>query len=257
MTADQAGLIGRPTGRPNAPYRLVCLICRLAARLFRVRVVGLENLPRDAANRPVGGWICAGLPHRTWAEPLILVATMPVRPRLMMMADTPTAVGSWWRRLLVGWVGGVVLVPRRAGAGPRGFERQSEAVRQVLGGGAVFSVFPEQGRPARPPALRRVSPALAYFAVRTGRPIVPVVFGGTDDLFLRRPIEMRVLPAVHPPSLAAPAGSREERDTADRLMEQLMAVVEPAAAQAHAAAQPPPGMKRRWHWLHAGFPRVE
>jgi 1-acyl-sn-glycerol-3-phosphate acyltransferase len=253
----RAGLVGSATARPNAPYRLVRLLCRIGARLFRVRVTGLEHLPREQRGRPTGGWICAGFPHRTWAEPLILLATLPAEPRLAMMADAQTALGSWWRRLLVGWVGGVVAIPRRAAAGVRGFDVHARAVAQVIDAGAVFSVFPEVGAAAHPPELRRVSPAVAYFALRTGAPIVPVVFGGTHDLFLRRPIEMRVLPPLTPAKPPPPAGSTTERQAADAFFSDLLDAVRPVAAELHEATLPSPGTRRRWRWLQAGFPRLD
>jgi 1-acyl-sn-glycerol-3-phosphate acyltransferase len=253
----QTGLVGRPTSSANVPYRAVRALCRLATHLFRVRVEGLEHLPRDERGRVTGGWIAAGLPHRTWAEPLILVGMLPVEPRLAMMADAPTAVGSWWRRLLVGMVGGVVLIPRRAARGAAGFEEHVGAIERVLGAGAVFSIFPEVGRASRPPELRRVSPAVAYFAVRTGAPILPIVFGGTHDLFLRRPVRVRMLAPIAPPSPAPPAGSAAERTAADALLAELLDRARPVAADVHDAAQPPRGGRSRWRWLQAGFPRVE
>jgi 1-acyl-sn-glycerol-3-phosphate acyltransferase len=252
-----SGLVGRPTARPSLGYRLFRALFRVAARLFQVEIEGLENLPRDGRGRPRGGWICAGLPHRTWLEPLLLVALLPARPRLTMMADAPTAVGSWWRRLLVGWVGGVVLIPRRARGGLLGFAGHVEGIRQALDAETVFSIFPEVGRLTRPPELRQVSVGVAYFALRTGAPIVPIVFGGTHDLFLRRPIRVRVLPAIHPPTPAPTPESPQERAAAGQLLGELLEHVRPVAAELHAAAEPPPGTSKRMRWLQAGFPRVD
>jgi 1-acyl-sn-glycerol-3-phosphate acyltransferase len=254
--AQRSGLIGAPSYRANLGYRLARRIARLLAwRLFRIHVEGLENLPRDESGAMAGGWICAGLPHQTWVEPAILLGLLPAEPRLAMMADAPTAVGSWWRRRLMSIVGGVVLIPRRAASGTRGFEHQVAAVAKVLDAGAVFSIFPEQGPPTRPPALRRVSPAVAYFALRTGRPIVPVVFGGTHELFLRRSIVVRILPAQPTPP-ATPAGSASGREAAERLLGELLARVVPVADEVHRAAEPRPGAHRRWRWLTGPYPRV-
>jgi 1-acyl-sn-glycerol-3-phosphate acyltransferase len=185
------------------------------------------------------------------------VAALPARPRLTMMADAPTAVGSWWRRLLVGRVGGVIAIPRRAAAGVRGLDLHSDAVNQVIRAGAVLSVFPEVGPPARPPDLRRVSPAVAYFSLRTGAPIVPVIFGGTHDLFLRRPIDVRILPALAPPVPPPPPSTAAERAAADALLAQLLDTVRPVVAALHRDSQPPPSVRRRWRWLQGGFPRPD
>jgi len=196
-----------------------------------------------------------GLPHRTWLEPLVLVASLPSVPRLTMMADAPTVVGSWWRRSLARLVGGVLLVPRRAAGGARGFGQHVTAVGRVLEAGAIFSVFPEVGPPARPPAFRRVSPAVAYFALRTGRPLVPAVFGGTHDLFLRRPVALRFLAPIEPPRPAPPHGSAAERAAADRLIAELLERATPVAAELHEETGVGVGARRRWRWLQGGFPR--
>jgi len=186
---------------------------------------------------------------------MLLVGLLPARPRLVMLADGATAYGSWWRRLVVGAVGGVVPIWR--GAGSAGFRAHTKAVRRTIDDGLVFSLFPETGRPARPPALRRLSPAVAYFSLRTGAPIVPIVFGGTDELFLRRRVVVRVLAPILPPALVPEIGSVEERDAARRLLAELRERVEPVAAELHARSLPQPGARRRWRWLTGPFPRPE
>ena len=220
-----------------------------------MRVSGLGQLPRDATGRPAGGWICVGLPHRTWVEPVLLVAHLPASPRLAMMADAGTVSRSAWRRRLVGLVGGVLPVGRDAPS--RGLAAHAAAVAEAIDAGAVFSLFPEIGPPARPPALRRVSVAPAYLALRTGAPLVPVVFGGTDELFLGRRIEMRVLPPIYAPRSVPPPGSNAERLAARRLHAELLARVTPAAAAAHSAAQPSASTRRRWRWLSGPYPRAD
>ncbi|HUG48129.1 MAG TPA: 1-acyl-sn-glycerol-3-phosphate acyltransferase [Candidatus Limnocylindria bacterium] len=242
------GLIGSPSPRPSVLYRLLRrLFRRLIWSLFRVEVSGLQHLPR-ADGRPAGGWIAVGLPHRTWVEFFIFVPLLPAEPRLIMLGDGPTMFGSAWRRALMRRVGGVVPVWR--GSAGREFEAHGAAAKAAIRAGAVFGLFPEVGRVARPPALRRVSPSVAYFALRTGAPIVPFVFGGTHQLWLRRRIVVRVLPPLEPPAEPPPsAGSPAERAAADELLARLLAAVEPVAAEVHAAAEPPPGTRKPWRWL--------
>ncbi|HSH22052.1 MAG TPA: 1-acyl-sn-glycerol-3-phosphate acyltransferase, partial [Candidatus Caenarcaniphilales bacterium] len=159
--------------------------------LFRVRFLGTEHLPGAAAGRAAGGWICCALPHRTWVEPLLLLALLPAEPRLIVLGDGRTIFRSPLRRLLATRVGGVV--PIWSGSGRAAFAGHVEAARRTVAAGAVFCLFPEVGPPVRMPELRRLSPGVAYLALRTGAPIVPVVFGGTDSLYLRRRIEVRLL----------------------------------------------------------------
>ena len=227
----------------------------LTGTLFRVHVSGQENLPRDHAGKPMGGWIAVGLPHRTWVEFFVFAPLLPAEPRLIMLGDGPTMFGSAWRRALLRRVGGVVPVWRGSG-GPE-FESHTAAAQAAIHAGAVFGLFPEVGGAARPPRLRRVSPAVAYFSLRTGAPIVLVIFGGTDELWLRRRVEVRVLPPISPPADAPTPGTPAERGAADELLARLLAAAEPAAGEAHAAAEPPTGARRRWRWLTGPYPRAE
>ena len=221
-----------------------------------MRISGLENFPRDHAGRPSGGWIAVGLPHRTWVEFFVFVPLLPAEPRLIMLGDGQTMFGSAWRRALLHRLGGVVPVWRRSDR--REFESHAAAAQAAIRAGAVFGLFPEVGRAARPPRLRRVSPAVAYFSLRTGAPIVPVVFGGTDELWLRRRIEVRVLPPIWPPAADVPLpGTLAERDAADALLARLLAAAQPAAEALHAAAEPPAGARRPWRWLTGPYGRVE
>ncbi len=237
-------------------YLVARAVFRAVGRLlFDIRISGLEHLPADRDGQPVGPWICCGLPHRTWIEPLAVVAFMPPQPRLVMLADGSVMFRSAWRRLLIRRVGGVV--PIWPGSGAAGFIEHTAAAQTVIGGGAVFALFPETGRPSPAPAFRRLSPGVAYFAIRTGAPIVAAIFGGTHDLYLRRRVEMRVLPPLQPPRPPPPAGSIAERTAAEALMTELRQLTEPAAAAAHAAAERAPGRRRLWRWLHGPYPRAD
>lgn len=245
-----SGLIGRPTARPGLLYRLFRLLCGGVGRLlFRLEVTGLENLPRSADGRPAGGWISCGLPHRTWAEPFVLLYTLPARPRIVMLGEGRTIFAGAGRSFLVRRVGGVI--PVWPGSGGRGFAVVVGAVRQALAAGAVFAIFPEVGPPARPPALRRLSPGVARIAQQAGAPVVPMVFGGTHDLYFRRRITLRILPPIDAPPAHA------DGRAAERWMVDLLAGVGPAAEEAHRAAESNPPRLTLGRWLHGPFPRAE
>ncbi|CAN5797799.1 hypothetical protein BH24CHL6_BH24CHL6_06800 [soil metagenome] len=250
------GLVGGLSTRPTLLYRSLRRFFGLLVRLlFRVNISGLDNLPRRPDGRPAGGWIAVGLPHRTWVEFFIFLPLLPAEPRLIMLGDGPTMFGSAWRRALLRRVGGVV--PVWAGSGRRDFASHAEVAQRAISAGAVFGLFPEVGRAARPPALRRVSSSVAYFALRTGAPIVPIVFGGTHELFLHRRIEVLVLPPLVPPAHAPAAGSTAERAAADALLARLLALVEPSAAETHSAAEPAIGTPKRWRWLTGPYPQAD
>ena len=151
-------------------------------------------------------------------------------------------------------LGGVIPIPRRAD--PRTVEVHLEAARRVLEAGAIFMLMPETGRPSEPGQLRRIGLGLAYIALRTGAPIVPLVLGGNEELYFGRRIILRVLPTIDPmaagglPAGARPApGSSDERAAAHRLTARFAEFVADDVAAVHAAAQPAPGAKQRGRFL--------
>jgi 1-acyl-sn-glycerol-3-phosphate acyltransferase len=213
-------------------------------------VKGLENLPAHPDGTPAGGWICCGLPHRNWVEPVLITCLLPAEPRPVILADGRTAGGSWWRRLLIRIIGGGVIAVRGRGAASD-FTLYTESVRDAIHTGAVFLIFPEVGPPSRPPALRRVSPGVAHFARATGALTVTVVFGGTEELYLRRRIEVRVLPPISPPSRDA------DRDALAVWLAELRAQAEAVASEAHSVAESAPPQRKTWRWLTGPYPRSD
>lgn len=247
------GLVGVASPRAGLAYRALRVLWRAAAAVlrFQVRVEGLEHLPRDARSGVVaGGWIAAGLPHRTWIDPFLLWGWLPAEPRLVFFGDARTMARSPFRRFVVRRVGGMLPIPSHGG--PKAFATHLAAAAHVLDAGAVFCLFPETGRAAPVGTARPLGGGLGYVALRSGAPIVPLVIGGNDELFLGRRIVLRVLPPVDarslaglPPDEAPPAaGSRAERDAAHRVTEAFRAHTAAAVADAHRAAEPPAGARR-------------
>jgi len=260
----ESGLIGRPTSRPSIAYWLVRLAFDVMIRRifgFRVEVQGAEHLPRTPEGKPAGGWIAAGLPHRTWIDPFAVGVALPLEPRLVFFGDGRAMFRTAWRRFWIHRIGGIIPIWVRRFS--PGVEREDvmatyvDAVRAALNAGAILAIFPETGPPVPVDRARALGRGLAYFALRTGAPIVPIILGGTDVLFRGRRIVVRILPAVSVASLAGldPAASalapqsREERFAARRLTEALQDLTAPHVAEVHAAAEPPVGTRKRWLWL--------
>ncbi len=252
------GLVGGPNAHASRIYRFLLLLVRLVSRGvfgFRAEVRGRANLPRDAAGRPAGGWILAGLPHRTWVDPFVVADNMPIEPRLVFFGDGRAIFRSRLRRWVFRTIGGVI--PIWPGEGRPAVERYLSSAAAALEAGAVLCLFPETG-PATPPGTaRRFGLGVAYFALRTGAPIVPVVLGGTHELYRGRRFRVEILPAVSARVLAGiPAGtalpapwSSAERAVAHRIVTALHDLTARPVLAAHLATEPPPGMPRRWRWL--------
>jgi 1-acyl-sn-glycerol-3-phosphate acyltransferase len=129
-----------------------------------------------------------------------------------------------------------------------------------LEAGAVLCLFLETG-----PATRRVplvaGPRLAYFALRTDRPIVPIILGGTHELYRGRRFRLEILPPLSARELAgwphdAPLPepwSKPEREAAHRIVAELHARTAEEILAAHRATESPVGARRRWRWLTSAW----
>ena len=248
-----AGLHGPATSEPGLTYRILRRFWRVVATLLRleVEVNGLEHLPRDVAGRATGGWIAAGMPHRTWIDPFVPWMLLPARPRLTFFGDARTMARSPLRRWVMARLGGVIPIP--AAHDPRAVPIHLAAAETVLRSGGVFCLFPETG-PATPPGtIRRLGAGIGYIALRNRTPIVPLILGGTHEIYIGRRIILRVLPPLDPLSLAGvrdgrdvpEPGSPEERLAVHRLLSALAETVAGPVLEAHERAEPPPGAKKR------------
>ena len=253
-----AGLIGEISARPGALFRVAIGLCRFLAWAFglRLELRGAEHLPTDARGRPAGGWMAVPVPHRRWIDPFLLLLLLPVEPRLAFFADGRVLFRTRFRRVLFRTLGGMVPVWPRGGA--KAFWAHIEAARRVLDAGAVFVIFPEAGPPSPPDQARTIEPGFGYLAMRTGVPLVPIVIGGTGEIYRGRRLVLQVMPAISPQELVRlPAeaalpepGSHEEREMARRIAEAFAERMAPPIAELHreieAAAA---GDRKRWRWL--------
>ncbi len=218
-----------------------------------------DRLPRTADGRPAGGWIAAAFPHRTWIDPFVLVELLPAEPRLVFLGDGRAIFRSGFRRFVFGWIGGVV--PIWPGGGRDAVEAYIAAARSAVDAGAVFTLMPETGSAVPLAQARPFGTGLGYFALRSGAPIVPLILGGTHELFRGRRIVLRVLSPVTARELLGldPSGtlpepwSRDERIAAHRVVAELHARAVADVAEVHLAAEPPPGAPRRMRWLTGLF----
>jgi 1-acyl-sn-glycerol-3-phosphate acyltransferase len=256
-----AGLHGRATPVPGLTYRALRLLWRvLAAALgFRLVLEGAEHLPRDSTGRPTGGWILAGMPHRAWVDPFPPWILLPAEPRLAFFGDARMMARSGFRRFLVERLGGVVPIP--SGRDPKVVEAHLEAAAEILGAGAIFMLFPETGPPAELGHIRRLGGGIGYFSLRNRAPIVPVIFGGNDELYVGRRLTMRVLPPLDPVALAGleadadlpKPGSPAERAAAHRIVDALAAAVSADVSAVQQESAAPPGTRKLGRFLTTLF----
>jgi 1-acyl-sn-glycerol-3-phosphate acyltransferase len=202
--------------------RIAALLCRLMLRsAARVRVEGLENLPKD-------GPLIIVANHISNADPPLVVGWLtPALGRQMhILAKQALFVGP------VGWfLRSQGVTPVRAGGSDMEAYR---AARSILDRGDVLCIFPEGTRSATG-FMGEPKPGVAMLATRENAPIVPVGISGSDN-FLGRGKRMprfgsRITLRVGEPFTLRldPALSRRAAITAasDDLMGHIAALVDP------------------------------
>lgn len=247
--------LGRPPeANADLLVRLVMLVTRFllfGVFRFRVSVEGRELLPRT------GGYTVVAAAHRGWMDPLVVLHTLPLEPRVWFLGSGPSAFGPRWREALIRRLGGLLPVWR----GGVGVEQHIRAARAVLGNGGVFAQMPE-GTVSGP--VGRIGPfriGAALIALRTGAPIVLLAIAGTEELYLGRRMAARVLPPTTLRELlgeswdgALPAeGSRAELELARELTDRFAERLGPVVEELHPGTVDPPGHPRRFRepltWL--------
>jgi len=144
----------------------------------RMSVRGAQHIP---AQGPV---IVAGN-HLSFLDSVVIPLGVPRRVRFLAKADyfTGTGVSGVWNRF---WFGAMGAVPV-----PRGSHADAQAAlhlaTEVLGRGEAFGIYPE-GTRSRDGRLYRGRTGVAWLALETGAPIVPVAVRGTDRV---QPIDTR------------------------------------------------------------------
>lgn len=161
-------------------YNVLRAVCRwLVIVLFGLEVEGDENIPAS------GGAIIASN-HVSWLDPVVVIVGV-ARP-IHYMAKEELFRG----RLLTAFFRRLHAFPVRRGLADRG------AIREALGilsDGALLGIFPEgtRSRSDEPLPLQR---GTAFLACKAGVPVIPIVVVNTNHLRLRRPLRLRIGPAL-------------------------------------------------------------
>lgn len=186
------------------------VIVGIAKLLFRVEVVGRQNLP------PSGAYIVSPAHRSNLDTPLMPVIT---RRNLRAMGKD-----SLWRgHRFGGWfltsMGGF---PVARGSADRS---ALQAAEEVVGRGEPLIMFPE-GTRRTGPHIWRLFDGPAFVAARTGTPIVPIGIGGSERAMgkgvkLPRPVKISIV--IGEPILPPPReeGARVPRRVVRELTEEL------------------------------------
>lgn len=145
--------------------KLFRILVRIVLRIIaRVQLDGLENLPE-------GGFILAAN-HLGRLDSAILYYAIDREDIIMPVAEKYKE--HWFFGPLVRSLGGFFI---------NRFEADVSAIREVLRRmkkGGIFVIAPE-GTRSKTEALQQAHSGVAFFASKTGVPVVPVAITGTED----------------------------------------------------------------------------
>jgi 1-acyl-sn-glycerol-3-phosphate acyltransferase len=156
------------------------VVAALLRGYLRFRVEGREGLPNGPA------LYCFN--HMNWTDPFVLMATLPMRPRLYFFGPKEEDMGTGGRNRLMLWTGSAV--PYKPGK--NNLLDATRRVRAVFASGAVLAIAGEGRIHARESELLPLNEGAAYFAIRSHVPIVPIAINGTSWLRLGGRIRVRI-----------------------------------------------------------------
>jgi 1-acyl-sn-glycerol-3-phosphate acyltransferase len=226
VTSERATEPGiHPIRRTIRYYASRLVVAALTRGWMRVRLEGRERLPAGPAI------YCFN--HLSWSDPFVLMATLPLRPRLFFFGPKEEDMRVGGRNRVMHWTG--TAIPYKPGKND--LLEVTRRVGAVIRDGGIVAIAGEGRIHPGERDLLPLSEGAAYFALRNGVPLVPVAINGTSWLAFGGRVRVRVgepLAATGRPTRAA-----VERMT-DATWASLQAMV------ADAPDVPVPGRLGRW-----------
>ncbi len=167
--------------RPAVTYLLARLASMVVVRCYvRLRVEGRERLPAGPAV------YCFS--HLSWTDPILLMAALPLWPRLYFFGPKEADMAVGRRNRAMAWSG--TTLPYRPGND--NLIDTTKRVRAVFATGGVLAIAGEGRIHAGESKLLPLNDGPAYFALRAGVPLVPVAINGSSWLRFGGRIRIRV-----------------------------------------------------------------
>jgi len=132
--------------------------------------------------------------HMSWADPFVLMAVLPFRPRLWFFGPKEEDMRVGGRNRVMHWTG--TAIPYKPGKND--LLEATRRVAAVIGSGGVVAIAGEGRVHVRESELLPLSEGAAYFAMRSGVPLVPVAIHGTSWLRFGGRVRIRVGEPIEP-----------------------------------------------------------
>lgn len=167
--------------RRTIRYWLARILVSILVRSWvRLRIEGRACLPAAPAI------YCFN--HLSWADPFVLMAVLPYRPRLYFFGPKEEDLRVGGRNRIMYWTG--TAIPYKPGKDD--LLEATRRVTTVVEAGGVVAIAGEGRIGTRESSLLPLSEGAAYFALRCGVPLVPVAINGTSWLRFGGRVRVRV-----------------------------------------------------------------
>jgi 1-acyl-sn-glycerol-3-phosphate acyltransferase len=190
---SQADAPARPTprrplpGPTLSPWRRTVrywasrlVVAGLTRAWLRPSVEGREHLP------PGPAIYCFN--HLSWADPFLLMATLPFRPRLFFFGPREEDMLVGGRNRIMHWTG--ATIPYKPGKND--LLEATRRVAAVIDWGGVVAIAGEGRIGAIESAILPLNDGPAYFALRSHVPLVPIALSGTSWLPFGGRVRVRI-----------------------------------------------------------------
>jgi 1-acyl-sn-glycerol-3-phosphate acyltransferase len=227
-TTDRSRLPGPSIApvRRTIRYWLARIIVGLLARAYlRVHLEGRDRLPHGPAI------YCFN--HLNWIDPFALMAVLPFRPRLWFFGPKEEDMAVGGRNRLMYWTG--TAIPYKPGKND--LLDATRRMAAVIGTGSVVAIAGEGRIHVRESELLPLSEGAAFFALRSGVPLIPISINGTSWLRFGGRVRIRVGEPI-------PMVGRATREVVEEATATLTAALQDLVADAPELAEP--GRVGRW-----------
>ncbi len=188
--------------RASRRFRLLRFCARaLFLAVFRVRVVGLERVPKTP--------YIACVNHLGWAEGIMVMLFFPIAPVVHGLGERDVMERAAWRRWLFRQIPIFLPLDR---AKPREAYR---LMANVLANGGALGIAPEGKLGTQEGTLNALQTGAAHLSVLTNAPLLPVGATGTLELWWGKTLTLRVGEPLLPQRVAGNSHARVEALTAE------------------------------------------